>query len=313
MATTSGEKIETRVEYLDPSTLKLLELNARFMRHEVFQQLVQNIKRDGALTQIPFACREDDGKYLVLSGNHRVKAAIQAGLKEIPVQLTDDEVTQQKRLAIQLSHNALTGEDDPATLKLLYEQMDDLDLRTYSGLDDKLLEMLKSIDPPPLKEEMLEFSTINLVFLPDDLEKAKQAFDVVKATLSGDEAWVAKWREYDRTLDAIDVSQRTKGISNQATALSMVLSIFENNQHQITADLLDDDRVRRRVQEAWVPISSLIGNDEVPEAAAEVIKSALNKMLANGDLETTSLWRAFELWAADYLAGEGDGQKASDE
>lgn len=37
---------------MDPKSLKLLEVNARFMRHEEFQRLVANIKQDGQLMQV---------------------------------------------------------------------------------------------------------------------------------------------------------------------------------------------------------------------------------------------------------------------
>ena len=77
--------INTRIIEIDPRELKLLKMNARFMRHEEFQRLVANIKRDGQLTSAPFAALDPaDGKYEVLSGNHRVQAAISAGLQTIP-------------------------------------------------------------------------------------------------------------------------------------------------------------------------------------------------------------------------------------
>ena len=47
--------INTRIIEIDPRELKLLKMNARFMRHEEFQRLVANIKRDGQLTSAPFA------------------------------------------------------------------------------------------------------------------------------------------------------------------------------------------------------------------------------------------------------------------
>ena len=45
--------INTKIIEIDPRELKLLKMNARFMRHEEFQRLVANIKRDGQLTSAP--------------------------------------------------------------------------------------------------------------------------------------------------------------------------------------------------------------------------------------------------------------------
>lgn len=44
--------MQTKVVHVDPKSLKLLEVNARFMRHEEFQRLVANIKQDGQLMQV---------------------------------------------------------------------------------------------------------------------------------------------------------------------------------------------------------------------------------------------------------------------
>lgn len=44
------QPIKTRIVRIDPSKLKLLELNARYMRHETFSRLVENIRQDGGLT-----------------------------------------------------------------------------------------------------------------------------------------------------------------------------------------------------------------------------------------------------------------------
>ena len=43
---------------IDPREIKLLDLNARYMKHEDFKQLVENIRRDGQLTSTPFLCKE---------------------------------------------------------------------------------------------------------------------------------------------------------------------------------------------------------------------------------------------------------------
>lgn len=131
---------------IDPREIKLLEVNARYMKHEDFVQLTSNIRKDGALSSAPFLWKDpEDGKYLCLSGNHRVMAAIEAGLKEITCLATDDDLSEDQKIGIQLSHNALVGQDDMATLKLLYEKIGDTDIKKYSGLDDKTLQLLDSV------------------------------------------------------------------------------------------------------------------------------------------------------------------------
>src|SRR5215216_189355 len=90
--------------------LKLLEVNARYMRHEVAEQLRENISRDGAMVQIPFVWIDpDSGEQVVLAGNNRVRRALEAGVEEDWVLVTDEPLTPDQRRAIQLSTNSLVG------------------------------------------------------------------------------------------------------------------------------------------------------------------------------------------------------------
>jgi hypothetical protein len=239
--------IATRTVRLDPRTLKLLDLNARYMRHETFARLVENIRQDGGLTgNTPFAWRlhddatrqplpgkegeNDEQIYEVLSGNHRVKAAIAAGLTEIDVCLTDDYLPPDRRAAIQLSHNAISGEDDPATLKLIYENIADAEMRIYSGLDDKTLKLLDDVTIAPMSEAALQFQTISMTFLPDEAELVAEAFEKARKLASGAKGhWLARWSNYDQAMDSFEIAGQSYGVKNTATALMIVLDIFSRH------------------------------------------------------------------------------------
>jgi hypothetical protein len=106
-----------RLELAAPGELKLLEKNARYMKAEQFQSLVENIKKDGNLSSLPLCYREKDGKLRVLSGNHRVMAARKAEVESVLVMVLGDEKDADEQMAIQLSHNAIAGQDDLVILK----------------------------------------------------------------------------------------------------------------------------------------------------------------------------------------------------
>lgn len=120
---------------------------------------------------------------MCLSGNHRTKAAIEAGLGKILCLATEDELTQDQKIAIQLSQNAISGQDDPATLKLLYESILDTEMKKYSGLDDKTLELLDKLNPESINEANLEFKTVQILFLPDELDEVHKSLDKIKSAL----------------------------------------------------------------------------------------------------------------------------------
>src|SRR5690606_5093950 len=126
----------------------------------------------------------------------------------------------------QLSHNAIAGEDDPEILRELYERIENVDLKLYAGLDDATLELPKEVRPPSISEVNLQFRNVSIVFLPDDLERAQEAWAEAKAVLSkADETWLASMADYDDWLDTIEAAQASHDIKNVATALMLVLDL----------------------------------------------------------------------------------------
>lgn len=300
--------LNTVTERLRLGDVRLLDLNARYMRHETFQRLVANIKADGCLTQTPFAVYDQGAKKppLVLSGNHRVKAGIEAlgPDHEDWFITTRDKLPNARRLAIQLSHNAVVGEDDPAVLAQLYEQIDSVDWREFAGLDDATLDLMEKVSPVPMGEAHLEFAVIALSFLPDEADDLTAALDRAQAVAS-DERWAARYADYDRFLDALDVVSRSYGIKNTALAVRLVVDLALANIDQAAAGFLDPDTGDVK-HNGWVPLWTLFGGDAMPADAAAVVKRALDRARSTGDLPTgTPAVRALELWAADYLAGPG--------
>lgn len=233
-------KFNTYTKRLTLSEVKLLKRNARFMRHEQFQRLVENLKIDGCLTSTPFAVLDDDGKYLVLSGNHRVKAAIAAGIEEADFIVTDDKIEHNQRMAIQLSHNAIAGEDDIALLQELFDSLDSVDARLYSGLDDKSLGLLPSSGIPSISESQLSFQVLAFAFLPNEvknLEKALRLAMVEPSVVTADTTHLLRFAEYDRFLDALDVVREKGHIKNSATAMSIILDVFFRHAEEVTPEM----------------------------------------------------------------------------
>lgn len=142
----------------------LLDRNARYMTKEQLNKLVNNIKGDGFLTQLPLGMkREEDGKYVILSGNHRCKASIKAKLDYFIIQYID-EVDKDKALSLQLSHNSIVGQDDMSILKELYQEIESLEAKEFAGIDEKALLAYDSLEIPTISEANLEFNTISFIF-----------------------------------------------------------------------------------------------------------------------------------------------------
>lgn len=308
--------IETLLIRIDPRRIKLLDLNARLMRHEQYKRLVDNVKRDGRLTSTPLLAVKDwhddsvpmpegpDGEpvYEVLSGNHRVMAAVDAGLTEIDCMAIQGPLAKDKRIAIQLSHNAIAGEDDPAILKKLFEEIGNVDERLYAGLDDQTLQLLDKVNLESLSEANLKFHIVTLMFLPEEAVEIKATLEEALRLVKADEAWAAGLRQYEPFMTALDEAGKAHNISNLVASLRAVLAVYGAHKADLGA-VWDERAGESPAGGQWVPMSTIFGLDVMPVAVARNVRRAVQKMVDAGDITQDALWRAIELWAADALAG----------
>lgn len=290
--------MKVAIEEIQLAELKPQKLNARYMRQEQFQQLVANLKLDGVLTSTPLVYRDDDGDHII-SGHHRVRAGLAAGIVAAPCLVIVEPKTLGELRALQISHNAISGEDDPATLKLLYEEIDDADLRQYTGLDDKMLDLMQKVDLTSLSEANLDFSTISLVFLPHELAAAEEALRAAMEVTLADERWMAGYRDYDRTLSALEKTHKAYKVGNVATALGIILSMFERHQMDLQEGWLEDGAP---VHTGDVPMASVFGRDTLKSESAAIIAKAVN-----GEEDP---WALIERLCAEHLKrGEEDAHE----
>lgn len=292
------------VEKMDPRSLVLLERNAHSMSAEKYQRLVANVKRDGCLTSVPLAVRLPDGRYEVKSGNHRTRASIDAELAEIHVMCVDDPLEADRMLAMQLSHNALVGEDDPAILKELYEEIEDIDWREAAGIDDKTLDLLDHVQPVSLNEASLQFTAITVVFLPHELPEVQAAFDAAREMIdSNGQQWLASMADYDALMNALTVVGGAHNVKNQALALKLLVALASQHFADLVPGWWDDALDAPIHRQHWVPLAAVFGVGEIPAEAAGIVRKAIEKMKSDGDVTAKNQWQALEMWAADYLAG----------
>jgi ParB-like chromosome segregation protein Spo0J len=86
------------MEIVKIEAIKANSKNPRVIKDDKFRKLVQSIREfPDMLNKRPLICFTDvDGKYVVLGGNMRLRAAQEIGLKEMPIILADDWTQEQK-------------------------------------------------------------------------------------------------------------------------------------------------------------------------------------------------------------------------
>jgi hypothetical protein len=222
-----------QLAYISPKQdCDILAKNARYMDKETFNRLTNNIKEDGFLSQLPFAMKKSDGKYLILSGNHRIKAAIKAKLEFVLI-IFVDEISKDKQIAYQLSHNKLIGKNHRQILKDVFAEIDKIDMKEFSGYSGvEFLEVTK-LNLPSINEDDIELQELKLIFVSSKKKSVEAIFDKLeKIPIDENSKFVlVDFREFIRVMT--EIKKRTK-IKSLTVGVIKMLEICEEYLNQTT-------------------------------------------------------------------------------
>ena len=139
------KKAHMKIELLDPETLKSAAYNPRQISREELNKLIKSIKQFGFVD--PALVRKHDN--MIVGGHQRVKAAIELGLKEIPVVYLD--ITENDAKLLNVALNKISGDWDEDKLTELLAELkffDDID-ELLTGFDeDELDQLLADLEEP---------------------------------------------------------------------------------------------------------------------------------------------------------------------
>lgn len=231
--TTALESVSKRIfgegaklEIVDPRSLVILKKNARVFKKDVFKQLTDNIRKDGRLSSMPLCRRTEDGNLEVLSGNHRVQASIQANLPSILVMVIEAELSRAEQIAIQLSHNALVGEDDKAILAELWSEIEDIEAKLYAGLSSDVVEQLAKVDLVSFTTPQIASRVVTFAFVEDEAERLNAVLDALEA-IPGKEAFVQSIEHFDRFFDLLEQTKKKCAVRNTSLAMLQLIEVCE--------------------------------------------------------------------------------------
>ena len=134
-----------KIELVDPETLKSAAYNPRQISREELNKLIKSIKQFGFVD--PALVRKHDN--MIVGGHQRVKAALELGLKEIPVVYLD--ITENDAKLLNVALNKISGEWEEDKLTELLAELqffDDVD-ELLTGFDeDELDQLLADLEEP---------------------------------------------------------------------------------------------------------------------------------------------------------------------
>lgn len=125
-----------KVKEVELNEIVPTEVNANKMTDKEFNKLVDNIRKTGLSSMIACYKRNEDGKYVIISGNHRYRACVKLGYSKINILFADEnDLEKDEIIALQLSHNSLHGSDDKSILRRLFDEIQSIDFKEFAHID----------------------------------------------------------------------------------------------------------------------------------------------------------------------------------
>lgn len=199
------------------------DINAQEMSQGMFDRLVENIRQRGALESLPYCSQPDgEGTITIISGHHRVRAAVAAGLQEFPALIDTNPMPRSLIRAKQIAHNQLTGSPDNDVLAKMIEQIDNVDDMLLTGLDKESLPALNDSAKLDLPQMTFDWLTVELLFLPPQLRRLE---DLVKSVGSADMVGAANYEQFSEFSHAMVKLGHVKNIKNMAAVVDYLTRI----------------------------------------------------------------------------------------
>ena len=226
-----SDSLEVRLVHID--RIRERDVNARVMDSGLFDTLTENIQREGTLESLPLLHEKEfqDADYEIISGHHRLRAARRAGIEVIPALVYTKELSEDEVISKQLSHNALSGYDDPETLKRMYDAIGDFEWKVASGVSE--IDLGIEGDAVSLSDVDItfDFEPVLIMFLRPDVEKFDELLDKSKSL--AEQKYMANISEFRKFSKVVNAVSEYSGIRNIAGIVSIICDLAKERLNQL--------------------------------------------------------------------------------
>lgn len=203
--------------------LREQDLNAQCMPPDMLERLTLNISKEKRLESLPFVIRTGKGKYQIISGHHRYRAARNAGLKEIVVLVETRPLDRSRVVSKQIAHNTLVGQTDKDILRRLCEEI----TRTEDLLEAYVNKETLGIDLKPVQVDDIiikyDWQLLVLAFLPSQLKDLEALVErIPPKTNTVGVVSMDIFEDFGKTLLALSKAEKVK---NLGAAISRMVEI----------------------------------------------------------------------------------------
>lgn len=191
---------EERWKYakVDINLIDEADMNANEMTGEDFATLVDNIGKSG-LSSVPCCYKKADGRYVMISGHHRLRACKKLHYKTIGVLWCDEsDLSNDEIIAIQLSHNSLHGQDNHSILKKLFEQIQSVDFKKFAhiNIDEIAPVSTEGVSIFAMKENFV----FSIILYPNSFENLDEVFGDIREQARKSDAIILASQEENEML-----------------------------------------------------------------------------------------------------------------
>lgn len=171
---------EDRWKYdkVDIGLIDEAEMDANEMTGEDFATLCDNIGKSG-LSSVPCCYRKDNGRFVMISGHHRLRACKKLRYRTIGILWCDEkELSNDEIIAIQLSHNSLHGQANTSILKKLFEQIKSVDFKKFAhvNIDEIAPVSTEGISIYAMKENFV----FSIILYPDSFQNLDELYGDIR-------------------------------------------------------------------------------------------------------------------------------------
>jgi hypothetical protein len=281
------------IVWVNIEMLKEQDKNAHLMNPVMFTQLMDNIKKRGALESIPF-CALVNGVIEIVSGHHRIRASREAGIKRIPILLDTTGLSRSAIAAKQLAHNFINGYDDKDLVAEIAKLITNVDDMIESYLGKAQIEVMNIDVGALLNPSMeIEWKELSFLFLQAQFDKFK---DLVSAIGKKDLVGVAEAEKFKPFIEALGKYQKYSDIHSVGMAIDI-----------LTKKALEEVSGAEYTENGeWQTIASCIGGGgSIPKDQATILKSAIDEMVKSGLVDKKKKWQGL-VRMADYYLKRGE-------
>jgi hypothetical protein len=148
---------------------------------------------------------------------------MKAGIEEADVLEILTPLTRAQFVALQLSHNAVVGEDDPNILQSLYAELD-FGWKEYSGLTDDAFKV-EDLDTSVLRVGQPFYEELQIFFLPADAAIFTTLLAKIAKSKAAITRLVGAYADFDRFFQGLLAVKHSTGVHNTAVALRMMAEL----------------------------------------------------------------------------------------